>query len=533
MLRRIRQSWNDSQNLAVDRDDQNLEHNFEFLSQFSSQENSHGKLLPTQSLSKQLSDGDYEFLFDQLLEGVAHSWHEGRIINFFNKLDTRGKPELWLDWLQRFSLRVLAMPVPDRELAARLLLFGQIVQSSPQLNQIGLLAYEIGHQLITKYVGESRMETNSEGASVALSVEVANEETVWEYAEADEASPLPAPTFTPIAEIEGKEVVWEYVGVDEAPSLPEPTSIATTEIESSDSFWDDTPAQHENSVKPNLSEVSDLELTVESAVPSETLTSHTEQSLSASPIITERDSTKIERVADLSPEAISQGERSANELTKEDIQNITPEQFIWILRQDANLVAQMSAQLGIATDDPQVIVQALLESLNTNEEPTEAQKQLELAESWFELGLKQANLGNMEEAIASWDKAIELNEHWAVAWHNRGSALGHLAKFTEAIASFDRALKINPDDAQTWNDRAHALLKLKKWDEALDSWERAIAIHPNFYQFWYNRGYVLEKLGRAEESIASYEKALQMQPDVLPVNNGYSNLLENKTESNR
>jgi Tfp pilus assembly protein PilF len=525
MLRRIRQSWRGSQNLAVDRNDQNLEHNFEFSSQFSSQENSNGKLLPTQSLSKQLNDGDYEFLFNQLLEGVAHSWHEARIIKFFNKLDTRGKPELWLDWLQRYSFKVLAMPIPDRELAARLLLFGQIVQSSPELNQIGLLAYDIGHQLITKHIGESRTQTNSDRSSVDSSVEVANEGIVWEYARADEVSPLPAPTSTPSAEIEREEVVWEYVGVDRTPSLPEPTSIATTD-ESSDSFWDDTPAQHENSVKPNLSEVSELPLTAESAVSSETLSSHTEQSPSASPIITELDSTKIERVPDLSPE-------TSFELTKEDIQNITPEQFIWILRQDANLVAQMSAQLGIATDDPQVIVQALLESLNTNEEQTEAQKQLELAESWFELGLKQAYLGNMEEAIASWDKAIELNANLAVAWHNRGSALGHLAKFTEAIASFDRALKINSDDAQTWNDRAHALLKLKKWDEALDSWERAIAIHPNFYQFWYNRGYVLEKLGRAEESIASYEKALQMQPDVLTVNNGYSNLLENKTELNR
>ncbi|MGL5875028.1 MAG: tetratricopeptide repeat protein [Xenococcaceae cyanobacterium] len=519
MLRRIRQSWRGSQNLAVDRDYQNSEHNFEFSSQFSSPENSNGKLLPTQSLSKQLSDGDYEFLFDQLLEGVANSWHEGRIVKFFNKLDTRGQPELWLDWLQRFSHKVLAMPVPDRELAARLLLFGQIVQSSPELEQIGLLAYEIGHQLITKHIGESRTKTNSDRHSVA------NEETVWEYAEAEEASPLPAPTPTPIAEIEGEEVVWEYVGVDREPSLPETTSIATTEIESSDSFWDDAPAQPENSVKPNLSEVSELALTDESAVVSETSISHTEQSLSASPIITDRDSTEREQFPDLSSETI--------ELTKEDLQNITPEQFIWILRQDTNLVAQMSAQLGITTNDPQVIVQALLESLNTNEEQTEAQKQLELAESWFELGLKQANLGNMEEAIASWDKALELDEHLSVAWHNRGSALGHLAKFTEAIASFDRALKINSDDAQTWNDRAHALLKLKKWDEALDSWERAIAIHPNFYQFWYNRGYVLEKLGRAEESIASYEKALQMQPDVLPVNNGYSNLLENKTESNR
>jgi tetratricopeptide (TPR) repeat protein len=217
---------------------------------------------------------------------------------------------------------------------------------------------------------------------------------------------------------------------------------------------------------------------------------------------------------------------NANQKLEAEIPSITTEQLLWILQQDANLVEQMSAQLNLDTKNPQLLMQALIERLSTHGE-TEAQKNLALAESWFELGLKQANLGNMEEAIASWDRAIAINPNLASAWHNRGSALGHLAKFTEAIASFNRALKIDPQDAQTWNDRAHALIKLKKWEEAVASWDRALEIEPNCYQFWYNRGYALEKLGRSEESIASYEQALQMQPDVIFNNNRYINLLEN------
>jgi Flp pilus assembly protein TadD len=497
MLRRIRQSLNSSQNLADDLDnhnlDNNLEPNLEDSSQRSRQRNSDDTLLQDRSLEKKLTDTDYEFLFAQLLEGVAHSWHEGRIVKFFEKLETRGNPELWMDWLQRFRVKVMAMPIPDRELAARLLLFGQIVQSSPHLKNIGFLAYDIGHELLTK----NNSDVEGEVVKVASSAE---------------------------AESSKEETVWEYVGADFNPQLPQPAPTVALETSNSDSLWDEPSVNLETS--PELTTAApELTAAPLPSVTGEVELTSPESSPFSSPIIAELNSTNIEQNLNLSPAAteISVGE---------EIKNITPEQFLWILRQDANLVAQMSAQLDIATDDPQLIVKTLVERLNTNEQ-TEAQKQLELAESWFELGLKQANLGNMEEAIAAWDKALELNPRLASAWHNRGSALGHLAEFVEAIASFEQALEIDPDDAQTWNDRAHALLKLKKWDEALDSWERAIAIHPNFYQFWYNRGYVLEKLGRAEESIASYEKALQMQPDVLPIKNGYSNLLESKTESNR
>jgi hypothetical protein len=38
-----------------------------------------------------LTDTDYEFLYMQLLDGVAHGWHEGRILRFFEKLGDRGR----------------------------------------------------------------------------------------------------------------------------------------------------------------------------------------------------------------------------------------------------------------------------------------------------------------------------------------------------------------------------------------------------------------------------------------------------------
>lgn len=97
-----------------------------------------------------LSDTDYEFLFNQLLEGIAHGWHEGRILKFFDQLGDRGKTKPWVGWLERFQAKVLASPSPNLILAARLLRLAELAQSFPRLEPISQQAYAIGHRLYAR-----------------------------------------------------------------------------------------------------------------------------------------------------------------------------------------------------------------------------------------------------------------------------------------------------------------------------------------------------------------------------------------------
>jgi Flp pilus assembly protein TadD len=60
----------------------------------------------------------------------------------------------------------------------------------------------------------------------------------------------------------------------------------------------------------------------------------------------------------------------------------------------------------------------------------------------------------LEEAIASYDKALEIKPDFHEAWNNRGIALGNLGRWEEAIASLDKALEIKPDLHEAWNNRA-------------------------------------------------------------------------------
>ncbi|MGB5595240.1 MAG: tetratricopeptide repeat protein, partial [Crocosphaera sp.] len=78
-------------------------------------------------------------------------------------------------------------------------------------------------------------------------------------------------------------------------------------------------------------------------------------------------------------------------------------------------------------------------------------------EAWYNRGIALDDLGRYEEAIASYDKALEIKPDKDEAWNNRGVALYNLGRYEDAIASYDKALEFKPDDHEAWNNRGIAL----------------------------------------------------------------------------
>jgi hypothetical protein len=80
-----------------------------------------------------LDDTDREYLFMQLLEGVAHGWQQPRAIGFFNKIRQRVRKSEWLEWLDKFGQNLLSAPVPNYELAGRMVQLGRICSIRSEL----------------------------------------------------------------------------------------------------------------------------------------------------------------------------------------------------------------------------------------------------------------------------------------------------------------------------------------------------------------------------------------------------------------
>src|SRR4028118_121494 len=55
------------------------------------------------------------------------------------------------------------------------------------------------------------------------------------------------------------------------------------------------------------------------------------------------------------------------------------------------------------------------------------------AEAWFNQGDQRAIAGKVEEAITSFDKAVQINPDFHDDWNKRGVALANLGQFEEAI----------------------------------------------------------------------------------------------------
>ena len=112
-------------------------------------------------------------------------------------------------------------------------------------------------------------------------------------------------------------------------------------------------------------------------------------------------------------------------------------------------------------------VRILLESLETGTgEGMTEQDWLLKARAW-------ASLEELNKAVEYYDTAIKhlkprrAPADLASAHRERADALAELGRHEEALADYNRALELRPDDPTTLNNRGLSLDDLKRYDEAL------------------------------------------------------------------
>ena len=70
------------------------------------------------------------------------------------------------------------------------------------------------------------------------------------------------------------------------------------------------------------------------------------------------------------------------------------------------------------------------------------------------------NLGRYEEALAAYDRSLEIEPNNANVHFNRGVALKELGRYEEAVAVFNRIIKMYPDDPNALHNRRIVLMEL-------------------------------------------------------------------------
>lgn len=130
--------------------------------------------------------------------------------------------------------------------------------------------------------------------------------------------------------------------------------------------------------------------------------------------------------------------------------------------------------------------------------------------SVFARGNQFLRQGKLEEAIASYEKAIGLNPQFAWSYQNLGDALEKVGRRDEAIAIFRRAVANCPESPWCFYKLGMILGQQGEFQEGVGYLRRAIDLKKDMPEFYLGLGSGLVKLGQWSQGVDCINRALGM-----------------------
>jgi tetratricopeptide (TPR) repeat protein len=141
------------------------------------------------------------------------------------------------------------------------------------------------------------------------------------------------------------------------------------------------------------------------------------------------------------------------------------------------------------------------------------------------LGNRLARAGRLDEALVSYQHALEEDPNLAEAHNNRGNALSELGQQQAAFESYSRAIAVKPQYAEAHANAGIALLALGRTAQAAQTLRRATRLDSLSFTAHQHLGGALHALGELDESIAAYRRALVLDPGSAEIHNSLGSVL--------
>jgi TPR repeat protein len=127
-----------------------------------------------------------------------------------------------------------------------------------------------------------------------------------------------------------------------------------------------------------------------------------------------------------------------------------------------------------------------------------------------------------------WRSIITFNPNRYLACKNLGYALLQTGQADEALACFQKAMELEPDNAVDQNNIGNILLENGRLNEALAYYQKAVELEPDNAGDHYNIGIILFTNGRLDEAVAHFQKVIKLWPDNADVHNNLGAALAQK-----
>lgn len=134
--------------------------------------------------------------------------------------------------------------------------------------------------------------------------------------------------------------------------------------------------------------------------------------------------------------------------------------------------------------------------------------------------------GKIDEAIACYQKSVEINPNFSWSYHKLGDAFSQLQQWENAISAYRRALEINPDFFWTHHNLGNALSEKRRWKAAISAYSEAIKLNSDFSWSYYNLGLAFSQKSRWKKAILAYLNAIQRELNLPEVYNHLGSALQ-------
>ncbi len=144
----------------------------------------------------------------------------------------------------------------------------------------------------------------------------------------------------------------------------------------------------------------------------------------------------------------------------------------------------------------------------------DAMKKINAVKKAYNDGLNAYKLGQLQTAVANYNKAIELDPTFGKAYYGKGLALKKMRKYKDAIQAYKSAVEHSPNYVEAYIALGKMYSQINQPDYAISTYNSAIQNDPSAYKAYYELGAVyLNKKKNYNKAAANFTKATQIKPD--------------------
>jgi tetratricopeptide (TPR) repeat protein len=143
---------------------------------------------------------------------------------------------------------------------------------------------------------------------------------------------------------------------------------------------------------------------------------------------------------------------------------------------------------------------------------SEHRNRRESAEKWFQRGLECEQSGALQDAVKSYETAVQMDAGSAGAWLNLGTIFFNSRQFARAESYYKKALEADPEYALAHFNLANLYDERGDYPRALRHYHEAVHLSPTYADAHYNLALLYQGNGQVMEAVRHWKMYLKLDP---------------------